>query len=93
MLRIQQSFNEEETILSLSGRIDAEDIVELQRVLTLETRRQSITFDLQDVTLVGRDAVQFLAGCEADRVKLENCPAFIREWINTERGVSNRQKS
>ena len=86
MLRIQQSSNDQETILSLSGRIDAEDIVELRRLLTLETRRQNVTLDLQDITLVGRDAIQFLASCEAGRVKLENCPAFIREWIDTERG-------
>ena len=87
MLRIQQSSNDQETILSLSGRIDAEDLAELQRVLTLETRRKNIIFDLKDITLVGRDAVQFLASCEADRVKLENCPAFIREWIDTQRGA------
>ena len=89
MLRIQQSSNEKETILSLSGRIDAEDVAELQRVLALEPRRQNITLDLQDITLVGRDAVQFLASCEADKVKLENCPAFLRQWIDTQRGINN----
>jgi hypothetical protein len=24
--------------------------------------------------------VQFLARCEADGVKLQNCPAYIRAW-------------
>jgi len=29
--------------------------------------------------------VRFLAHCEADGVKLDNCPAYIREWIEKER--------
>ena len=37
--------------------------------------------DLGDVTLVNEGAVKFLAGCEADRIKLKNCPAYVREWI------------
>ena len=38
--------------------------------------------DLRDVTLVDESAVKFLAGCEADSVKLQNCPAYIRAWID-----------
>jgi hypothetical protein len=34
-------------------------------------------WNLRDVTLVNDGAVKFLAGCEADSVKLENCPAYI----------------
>ena len=44
-----------------------------------------------DVTLIDRDCVEFLARCEEDHVNLENCPAFIREWIEAERGRKNRQ--
>lgn len=50
-----------------------------------ETERQSIVIDLTDVKLVDRGAVKFLEGCEAGGMKLENCPAYIREWILTER--------
>jgi predicted metal-binding protein len=28
------------------------------------------------------EAVRCLAGCEADGMKLENCPAYVREWID-----------
>jgi hypothetical protein len=42
--------------------------------------------DLRDVTLVNQDAVEFLAGCEADSIKLENCPAYIRVWIEAVKG-------
>jgi hypothetical protein len=30
--------------------------------------------------------VRFLAHCEAENVTLDNCPAYIREWIDTEKG-------
>lgn len=87
MLRIERSSNRG-VAFSLSGRIETEDVEELQRLLGLEAAGQDIAFDLQDVTLADRDAVKFLAHCEAQNIKLENCPAYIREWIDTE----NRQK-
>jgi predicted metal-binding protein len=37
------------------------------------------------VRLADRDAVRFLRGCEADGMKLENCPAYVREWMDTEK--------
>jgi ABC-type transporter Mla MlaB component len=91
MLRIQRSSNKGVTF-TLSGRIEAEDIVELQRLLSLEAADLDIAFDLQDITQVDRDAVKFLAHCEAESIKLESCPAYIREWIDTERGGGSRQK-
>jgi hypothetical protein len=35
--------------------------------------------------LADRDAVKFLRSCEANGVKLENCPAYVREWIEREK--------
>jgi hypothetical protein len=57
----------------------------LQRLLSLETTGQGIALDLKDITLVDRDAVKFLAGCEAESIELENCPAYIRQWIDADR--------
>jgi anti-anti-sigma regulatory factor len=87
MLRIQRS-SDQEIVFSLSGRIEMEDVEELRRLLSLEEAGKGIVLDLQDITLVDRDAVKFLAGWEADMIKLENCPAYIRNWIDTERGRS-----
>lgn len=56
-----------------------EDVAELQRLF--EAEDHNVIMDLKEVTLVDRDAVRFLARCEADSIKLENCPAYIREWI------------
>ena len=90
MLRIQRSPNGKGSF-SLSGRIEMDDVAELQRLISLETG-QIIVLDLQEVTLIDRDAVKSLARFEAENVKLENCPAYIREWIDTESGRSTRQK-
>ena len=57
------------------------------------TAGQQLVLDLRDVTLVNEGAVQFLAGCEADSVKLENCPAYIRVWIERVKGQSKRRRT
>ncbi len=87
MLKIERSANGK-VVFALIGRIETEDVPELQRLLTLETVDHHLVLDLKDVTLVDREAVKFLARCEADSIQLENCPAYIREWVTRERGVS-----
>jgi hypothetical protein len=83
MLRIQRSSNAG-VGFALIGEIEIEDIAELQRLLRLEELGRRIAFDLEEVTLVHRDALKFLASCEADGIKLENCPSYIRVWIDRE---------
>jgi anti-anti-sigma regulatory factor len=93
MLRIQRAANRE-VIFSLTGRIEADDMDELQRLVNLEERGRDIVFDLQEITRVDRDGVEFLGRCEAEqRIKLENCPPYVREWIDIERRGSNTHKS
>ena len=69
----------------LSGRIEAEYLSELRRLVEGEERRRRLTLDLGEVKLVDRDAVTFLAQCEAAGATLENCPVYVREWIARER--------
>ena len=40
----------------------------------------------RDVSLADRDALKFLRDCEADGMKLENCPEYVREWMEREKG-------
>jgi len=86
MLRIQRSVERDYVVFALSGRIKTEDVAELRRVFRSEAQDHSFVLDLGDVRLVNRDAVKFLADCEADGAKLRNCPAYVREWISKERG-------
>ncbi len=84
MLKIQRSSNGE-VIFTLAGRMDAEQVAEMEALLGCEASTREIVLDLKDLTLVDRDAVRFLERCEADSIKLKNCPAYIREWITRER--------
>jgi hypothetical protein len=58
---------------------------ELEWLIRSESDGRRIVLDLKDVTLVGRDAINFLERCEADGITLENCPAYVREWIMRQR--------
>ena len=71
------------TVFTLSGRMTAEEVAELKALFDADYRK--IVLDLRDVRLADRDAVRFLRGCEADGMKLENCPAYIREWMDREK--------
>ena len=85
MLKIQRSSNGQ-VIFTLSGRMNAEHVAEMEALFRSEAGTGQIVLDLKDLTLVDRDAVRFLERCEADGIKLKNCPAYIREWITRERG-------
>jgi anti-anti-sigma regulatory factor len=85
MLKIRRSEDEGKgcTIFSLSGRIEEKDVSEIQKLFEAEAQVADITLDLEEVRLVDRGAVRYLAACEARGIKLENCPSYIREWIET----------
>jgi hypothetical protein len=72
--------------------MNKENIAEVQQLFRSETEDRRIVLDVKDRTLVDRNAVKFLERCEADRVKPINCPAYIPEWIEKERGQSKRRK-
>jgi anti-anti-sigma regulatory factor len=78
-------------VFSLSGRLDGAHVAELQRLFGLEAAGQDVALDLQDVTLVDRDVVKFLARC-GETIELKNCPAYIRAWVDTERRHSIREE-
>jgi hypothetical protein len=79
-----------EVVLTVSGRMDAENLAELETLMTSEANGRRIVLDLKDLTLVDQDAVSFLERCEAENITLKNCPAYIREWITGERKRRDR---
>jgi anti-anti-sigma regulatory factor len=83
-LRIQISKEDEGPVFTLTGRIQAGQISELQSLLSSELPGHDLVVDLKEVKLVDRDVVMFLAEIEAHGAKLRNCSAFIREWITRE---------
>jgi predicted metal-binding protein len=82
-LRIERSARQRFTVFSLSGRIEAEHVAELKELFDRDYRK--IILDLRDLRLADRDAVKFLMGCERGGMKFENCPAYVREWMDREK--------
>jgi hypothetical protein len=85
MLRIQRASNGK-IVFTLSGRIDPEDINELRRLFGLEPSAVRVVLNLKELVLVDGEAVEFLGGCEAAGMTLKDCPAYVRTWIDRERG-------
>jgi ABC-type transporter Mla MlaB component len=89
MLRIQRSNDSALVTYTLSGRIGKENLAELQQLLETESKAENITLDLREVKLVDRQAVRFLAACEARGMNLKNCPSYIRQWVRGGRGIGD----
>lgn len=79
-LKIQRMVKRHGAIFILCGRIDAKEVPELQRLMAAEGQKY-VVLDLKEVKLIDREALRFLARCEENGIKVENCPAYIREWI------------
>jgi anti-anti-sigma regulatory factor len=83
VLRIERVSHRQVEILRLSGRLQSEHVEQLKA--QLEGSAQRVVFDLEEVKLVDRDAVCFLAACEAGGVELRHCSPYIRDWIAREK--------
>ncbi len=84
MLKITRAANGE-VVIKLSGRMGAENISELETLISAEASGRRVILDLKDLRLVDQEVVSFLRRREADSIQLENCPAYIRKWITGER--------
>ena len=82
-LRIEKVSDGGLVILHLSGRLQSEHLKELKA--HMEGVLQKVVLNLEQVKLVDRDAVCFLAAYEDKGVQLNQCSSYIREWINRER--------
>ena len=85
VLKVRKSESAGCAIFALSGRIEQKHLLELNALLQADTNPANNTLDLAEVTLVDREVIVFLASCEAVGMRLENCPKFVRMWIDTRR--------
>ena len=81
--RIQRSVCSDAVVFVLGGEMDSEHAAQLRELLTSDGNRR-VLLDLEDVTLVDRAAVRFLAQVEAEGVRLVNCPEYVKSWIAAE---------
>ena len=85
MLKIDRRLRGGFTVFGVSGRMEAGHIAELGELFGPKEGFRQVVLDLAEMKLVDREMVRFLAGCEADGMKLENCPAYVREWMTKEK--------
>ena len=82
-LRIEKESDGQKTTIRLIGRMQREHIEELKA--QIKVGAESVTLDLNDVTLVDLDVIRFLATCQAEGISIINCSRFITNWITKER--------
>ena len=92
-LRIQRSVERRSVVFLLTGRIQGDQVPDLEALLKSESSNRDIVLDLGQVKLVDREAVQFLASREATGAELRNCSAYIREWITQEKNGMNQTET
>ena len=84
LLKIQRTMDRT-VVLTVSGRLDAENVGELCQLIDAEPAGAVVLLDLTDLVLADRDAVRLLRDCETgERLVLRNCPAYVRAWMAAE---------
>jgi hypothetical protein len=78
-------------VFRVTGRIQRAHIQMLREVLERESGR--LALDLEEVTLVDREIVRFLAFSEENGVELKYVPDYLREWVTKERAEISRQRN
>ena len=85
MLKIQQKADRGAIMLTVSGRLDAENVAQLCELLDAIPIDQTVALDLQDLVLADRTVVRLLREFEErKRIVLRNCPPYIRIWMAAE---------
>lgn len=85
-MRIAVSTESQETVrVALTGAMNGVGLGELRREIDRARRmRKRIELDLEEVTLLDRHCISFLAEQTRDDVRLVNCPNYIEPWIQKE---------
>ena len=85
VLKIQRTTDRAAIVLTVSGRLDAENVSELCESLDAIPGGAAVVLDLTDLVLADRDVVRLLREFEAgERIVLRNCPPYIRVWMTAE---------
>jgi anti-anti-sigma regulatory factor len=79
MLKIEINRSGTATTIRLIGRIQAEHVNELERLVS--HGGSNVSLDLEEVSLVDAEVVRFLASCATGGVAVLHCAPYIAEWI------------
>ena len=91
MFKIEKLAEGNTTVLRLVGRISAEHLDELNKLIA-DAEPKVAKLDLSEVMLVDLDVVRFLGDQERQGVELVKCSPYIREWIQREQTANSGQR-
>jgi len=91
MFKIEKLAEGNTTVLRLVGRINAEHLDELSKLIA-DAEPRVVKLDLSELTLVDLDVIRFLGDQERRGVELGKCSHYIREWIQREQTVNSMQR-
>lgn len=83
MFRIQRLSNGRSVTLRVSGRLESEQIPEIQE--QIDRCADPPGLDFREVHLVDRAVVRFLLLCQSRGIEILHCPLYIQEWMLRER--------
>ena len=81
-LKIERILDGKHATIRLIGRMCSEHLGELKSLI--EDSTPAVALDLDEITLVDVDAVNFLRKCEAEGIELRHCPPYICKWMDRE---------
>jgi hypothetical protein len=97
MLKITPTREHASLKVHLCGQLTKEYIPEIERLLAGEDgAAKNTSLDLANVTFVDRGAMMFLCSARSRNIAIENCPSYVKRWIQQEglcSGLENQSKS
>ena len=87
-LKIEKAVDGKCVVLRLSGRLRSENLGELKSLIA--ESGPTVVLDLDEVTLVDVESINFLMQCHAEGIELQHCPPYICEWIQKEQDRAGR---
>ena len=81
-LMIERVLDGKHTTIRLFGQLGSEHFGPLKSLI--EDSTPVVALDLEEITLVDVDAVNFLRKCQAAGMELRHCSPYIREWMERE---------
>jgi hypothetical protein len=91
MLKIEKVAEGNATVLRLVGRINAQHLDELNRLIA-DAEPGVVKLDLSEVTLVDFHVARFLGEQQWRGVEVRKCSPYIREWIQREQTANPVQR-
>jgi anti-anti-sigma regulatory factor len=82
LLKIKRIVDGKHIALRLIGHLCSEHLAELRSLI--EECGPAVVLDLDELTLVDVDAVNFLRKCQAEGIELRKCSPYIQEWMDRE---------